>query len=219
MKRALLTAGCVALSASALAAQPGPAVPASGAPLQIGRMFFTPAERAQLDIARMQKKAPASPATAERAEPPPAPPQIVTYGGIVRRSDGKSMLWINNRLVEEREALAGLNLKGKVRSDGSVTLQVPDSGGSIDVKVGQSVEVHSGKVAEGRKTQPDAKPPADDARPGGADARAAAGGGKAPAAESADKKPDASTGQGPRMELGGRPPQPPEGERPGAGAR
>ena len=57
MKRALLTAGCLALSASALAAQPGPAVPASGAPLQIGRLFFTPAERAQLDANREKSKA------------------------------------------------------------------------------------------------------------------------------------------------------------------
>jgi hypothetical protein len=77
----------------------------------------------------------------------------VTYGGIVRRSDGKSMLWINNRLADEKEALTGLNLRGRVRPDGAVTLQVPNTGSSIDVKVGQSVEVLTGKVAEGRRAE------------------------------------------------------------------
>ena len=75
-------------------------------------------------------------------------PQTVTYGGIVRRSDGRSLLWINDRLADEKEALAGLNLRGRVGADGSVSLEVPDSGADIRVKVGQSVEVRTGGVAE-----------------------------------------------------------------------
>ena len=40
-------------------------------------------------------------------------PQVVTYGGLVRRSDGRQMMWLNNRLVDEREALAGLEPQGQ----------------------------------------------------------------------------------------------------------
>jgi hypothetical protein len=124
----------------------------------IGRLFFTPAERAQLDIARTQKKPAAAAAAPEAAEEETPVPQIVTYGGLVRRSDGKSLLWLNGRLLEEKEALAGSALQGRVRPDGAVALRAPHSGGSIEIKVGQSVELVSGKVAEGRSVEPPPKP-------------------------------------------------------------
>jgi hypothetical protein len=142
--------------------------PGTRSAASIGRLFYTPAQRAALDVARRAKPVPLAAQAA--APPPPPPPQVVSYGGIVRRSDGKAMLWINNRLVEEKEALKGLNLKGRVRPDGAVTLQVPDTGGSLEVKVGQSVEVHTGKVAETRnraeeETRELAKGPGKDGNP------------------------------------------------------
>ena len=130
-----------------------------------GRFFFTPAERAQLDLARVQNRTPQL-KSAEPAETAPAP-QVLTYSGIVRRSDGKSVLWLNNRPVDENEALSGLAVRGRVRSDGGVTVQVPQTGRSIDLKVGQSVELNSGTIAEGTvRNVPDAapKPPADSDR-------------------------------------------------------
>jgi len=189
----------------------------------LGRLFFTPTERAQLDIARMQKKTAPDAAAAAPAAEPPSIPQTVTYGGIVRRSDGKAMLWINNRLVEEKEALTGLNLKGKVRPDGAVTLQVPQTGGSINVKVGQSVELETGRVGEARKPQPEAKPAADEAKTDAAQAKPAstppapppaeapaASAARAPDPGPADRKPDASGAVGLKLDRGGRALQPAE---------
>ena len=162
MMRATLIAFLAFSTGAAIAQQATPSrsagvqAPAARSAAAIGRLFYTPAQRAALDVARRAK--PVAPASqAEAPPPPPPPPQVVSYGGIVRRSDGKAMLWINNRLVEEKEALKGLNLKGRVRPDGAVTLQVPDSGGSLEVKVGQSVEVHTGRVAETRK-RPEEEP-------------------------------------------------------------
>lgn len=185
-----------------------------GASAPLGRFFFSASERAQLDVARLQRKAPTS-AEPEVAEAPPAP-QMVTYGGLVRRSDGRKMLWLNNRLVDEKDALADLNVKGKVRPDGTVTLEA-QSGATVNVKVGQTVELYTGKVAETRKTPPEAaKPPADakgaqdDGRSGAADAKAPATepkpgavAAKPPGAETPGKKPPAG-GMGLRMDLGGR---------------
>ena len=154
MRRALLfSIGLAAASAAYAAESPLPAA-------QLGRLFYSPAERAQLDIARTLKKP--APATAAAAPAPVAEPasQVVTYGGIVRRSDGRSTLWINNRPVDEKEALSGAGLKGRVRADGAVSLQIPERAGTIDIKVGQSVELQSGRVAEGRKPAPEAKPAA-----------------------------------------------------------
>jgi hypothetical protein len=130
-------------------------LPATVTGAELGRLFFTPAERAQLDGARTQKKAPPPPTATQPIEA--SAPEIVNYGGIVRRSDGKALLWINNRVAEEKAALGALSLKGAVRPDGAVTLQVPQSGGTIAVKVGQSVDLQSGRVAEGHK-MPASKP-------------------------------------------------------------
>ena len=149
---------------------------------ELGRLFFTPAERAQLDVARTQKKAPPPPA-AQTVEAPPVP-EIVNYAGIIRRSDGKSMLWINDRVAEEKEALGALSLKGAVRSDGAVTLQAPQSGGTIEVKVGQSVDLQSGRVAEGHKV-PAVKPRASEWKADGADGKPAT-----PKSDSTEKTPE-----------------------------
>lgn len=215
MSRALLCLALAVTCSGVSGAQPEPAKPAASGPL--GRLFFTPLERAQLDIARMQKKPPAE-AAAPAPEAPP-PPQTVSYGGIVRRSDGKAMLWINNRLVEEKEALSGLNLKGRVRPDGAVTLQVPQTGGSINVKVGQSVELQTGRIGEARRPEPEAKPladepggPAAESKPGAAPAQAQpaqgppapapAAGAKPPESSVGDRKPEAGGSVGLRLDMG-----------------
>ena len=116
----------------------------------IGRLFFTPAERAQLDAARVNKRAAEPPSAAKSAEPPPPHTQVITYNGIVRRSDGKATLWLNSRPADEKEALSSLPVSGRVRADGGVTLQVPSTGSTIDLRVGQRAELQTGRVSEAR---------------------------------------------------------------------
>ena len=215
MKRFLLCITLTVVAPAAAAAQLGPEKPVAAQ--SIGRLFFTPTERAQLDMARLQKKPPPEAIAAAAAAPEAPPlPQTVTYGGIVRRSDGKAMLWINNRLVEEKDALTGLNLKGKVRPDGAVTLQVPQTGGSINVKVGQSVELQTGKVGEARKPEP--KPPAEETAAGASPAKpgttptppqaeaapppAPAAAVKAPEPAVSERKPEAPGAVGLKLDMG-----------------
>lgn len=132
MKRLLLSALAL-VAAHAFAAEP------------LGRLFFTPAQRAQLDTARSQKSR--ATLASEREESTPVP-EVITYNGVVRRSDGKSTVWINNREINEREEIGGLPLVGRVRSDGRVTLELPQGSRSIDLKVGQSVDITSGTIEE-----------------------------------------------------------------------
>jgi hypothetical protein len=135
--------GLVACSALAAAAV---SVPAS-AQERLGRLFFTPAQRASLDVARSQR-ARAAVAT-EKSEQEATPvPQTITYSGVLRRSDGKTTVWINNQPVHDRESAGAAAIVGRVRPDGSVTLQVPQSGRSVNLKPGQSVELLSGAVEE-----------------------------------------------------------------------
>ena len=126
----------------------------------MGRLFFTPAQRTSLDIARNQRAR--NTLATERTEEQAAPvAQSITYGGMVRRNDGKNTVWLNNQPVHDREPVGGAAIVGQVRPDGSVTLQNPQSGRSVELKPGQSVELLSGAIEEGylrRPVSPEAKP-------------------------------------------------------------
>jgi len=123
--------------------------PAAAADPSIGRLFFTPQQRSSLDIARSQRTR--TTLATERTEPvvEQPVPQTITYGGMVRRSDGRTTVWINDRAVDGHEAAGGTTVIRRVGPDGAVTLEVPQSKRSVDLKVGQSVEVLSGSVGEG----------------------------------------------------------------------
>lgn len=123
--------------------------PTAAADPPVGRLFFTPAQRALLDIARSQRTRAtvATERTQQVLVEQPAP-QTITYGGMIRRSDGQTTVWINDRAVHGREAAGGTTLIRRVGPDGAVTLEVPQSRRSVDLKVGQSVEVLSGSIGE-----------------------------------------------------------------------
>ncbi|MGH6693528.1 MAG: hypothetical protein ACREF4_22910 [Gammaproteobacteria bacterium] len=138
---------------------------------RLGRLFFTPAQRASLDIARMQRaRAALSTEKTEEVATAAPVPQTIMLDGTVRRSDGKTTYWLNNRSVNENEQPGGGEVVGRVRSDGGISLQLPQSGRSVELKVGQSIELLSGTIEEpySRKpvatapeVKPAAKPPAD----------------------------------------------------------
>jgi hypothetical protein len=138
------------------------AVPASAAE-PLGRLFYTPEQRATLDIARSKKtRVNLETETAVEKPPPPPEPEIVRYGGVVRRSDGKATVWLNNKPINEKEIRSGATVVGSVRPDGSVLVQSQQSGRRVDLKVGQSAELLSGTVEEGyaRRGLTSQKPPA-----------------------------------------------------------
>lgn len=155
---------CLALACALLLV----AEPVAAAEL-LGRLFFTPPQRASLDVARSQKSR--TTLSAEKEEAAPVP-EVVTYGGMVRRSDGKTTVWINNRAIHDKDAAAGRSMVNQVRPDGGIALQVPQTGRSVDLKVGQSVELLSGSIEEGysrRATAPKPEPqPAAKAETGAA---------------------------------------------------
>lgn len=143
-----------------LAAIPAPAPAAE----PLGRLFFTPSQRASLDVARRQRTR-TTVATEKTNEEAVPVPEVITYGGMVRRNDGKTTVWINNRAVHDKAAGGGTSIVNRVQPDGGISLQVPQSGRSVDLKVGQSVELLSGSIEESyarraAAPKPDAKPAA-----------------------------------------------------------
>jgi hypothetical protein len=159
----ILFCALVAIAAPGLVAAQAAQVARAAEPAA-GRLFFTPAQRASLDVARTQRAR--ATLSNEKTEQEAAPvPQTITYGGVVRRSDGKSTAWFNNQPVNDREPLGGAAIVGRVRPDGSVTLQVLQSGRSVSLRPGQSVELLSGAVEEGYSRKPVQLEPKSAAKP------------------------------------------------------
>ena len=127
---------------------------------EIWRLFFTPDQRNSLDAARSKRtRTTLSTEKTEEAPPPPSGPEVVKYGGLVRRSDGKTTVWLNDRALNEKEAAAG-PMVGRVAPDGSVTLQSPQTGRNLRLKVGERAELVSGRIEEGYARRPAPKPEA-----------------------------------------------------------
>ena len=133
---------------------------------EFGRMFFTPAQRAALDSFRKLNIESAAVSEDDRDKdlvvPPPTGPEHMSVSGVIRRSDGKNTVWINNRAVDAGQPGGVKVAPGK--NDNRVNLTAPQSGRSFELKVGQTVEILSGTIEEGyaRRAVPKPAPePAD----------------------------------------------------------
>lgn len=128
---------------AAIAAEPAP----------LGRLFFTPEQRGQLDALRAKKVV----ATQTKEEPPP---ENVSYSGIVRRGDGKTTVWVNSKALSERDIRDSASLVGRIERDGRILVQpAQGTGASMRLKVGQRAELLSGKVEENFTREPMANAP------------------------------------------------------------
>lgn len=122
----------------------------------LGRLFFTPAQRAQIDEARRRPAAP-EPVREAVVAPAQPQPQSLSVDGIVRRNDGQATVWVNRKPTAAPEQAGAVGI-GPVRdaSDGA-DLRLPDGGRRVRIKVGQEVDVQSGRIQE-RYRQPAAAP-------------------------------------------------------------
>lgn len=125
---------------------------AAAQPPYIGRLFTKPDERAELDRLREaggRKAAPAQPqaaATSEAVTPPapPPPPEPIAVTGIVTRSDGKSVVWINGTPQSDQPVSTAAG------GTPAATVTLP-SGQRATVKAGQAVDVTTGAVGDARR--------------------------------------------------------------------
>ena len=138
----------------------------------LGRLFFTPAQRAELDRERAAAATNASRPAAVQTQPKAPPPKMVTLNGIVRRSDGETTVWVNNKPLHERFGDAEINA-GSIAREG-VGINLPASGKQVRLKVGQTVDATSGRVAESYDHRAPQPPSARDAETAEREAKASA---------------------------------------------
>lgn len=135
----------------------------AGAEEKLGRLFFTPAERVKLDYLRQTSKPPEKIVKGDEEAKEdedvanvskPAAPPVVSIGGYVKRSDGKTTVWVNGRPLQEKTAAKDFTV-GKLRGDtNQVQIKLPRTGQAVSLKAGQSYDPVSGKVANSLRDLP-----------------------------------------------------------------
>ena len=110
---------------------------------ELGRLFFSPEQRAALDErrkARVPDKAAAAPA---------AVLPVTRVDGVVRRSDGKSTVWVDGQTIPEDPRGDGARIRPRSPNPGSVSLPAGEDGGKRqDLRVGESLDRASGNVRD-----------------------------------------------------------------------
>lgn len=99
---------------------------------ELGRLFFTPEQRAAMD-ARRKARVPDKPAAAPAVASP-----TTRLDGYVRRSDGRSTVWVNGERADEASP----------RSDGRVPVTVGESEARVPLKPGEELDRGSGEVRD-----------------------------------------------------------------------
>ena len=119
----------------------------SSAAEPLGRLFFTPEQRATLDNARRQN-------IKIEVETEMPTLEIISVNGLIQRSDGLSTVWINNQPLNEKRAPSGIKIISRSSHDARVTLQLPQSSRNVDLKVGQNLDAISGQIHESYQRPP-----------------------------------------------------------------
>ncbi|WP_334190550.1 hypothetical protein [Noviherbaspirillum sp.] len=116
-------------------------------PEVLGRLFYSPAERAALD--KLRRDGPPAPSEPDRK--PAAQPEdaLLTVNGIVKASSGRSTTWINEVPQDGRTRSQGVLVAGERSGQAAVTLEL-ESGKRVRVKPGQTVDRATGVVRDGQ---------------------------------------------------------------------
>ena len=108
---------------------------------ELGRLFFTPEQRAALD-ARRKARVPDKPAATPQAESP-----ITRVNGAVQRSGGRSTVWVNGEAIQEGTQ-TGAQIPPRATGSGRVSIPAGEGPQRYDLRVGESLDRGNGEVKD-----------------------------------------------------------------------
>jgi len=111
--------------------------PRAGIAQELGRLFFTPEQRAALD-ARRKAKLPDKPAAVVVLP-------TTRINGSVKRSGGKSTLWLDGHAVTDGNQPEGLRVR-RTGDPSRVTVSIGEDGRRVEVRVGDILDRATGEV-------------------------------------------------------------------------
>lgn len=127
MRRAATLLLCAVLAPGAAPAQ------------ELGRLFFTPEQRAALD-ARRKARLPDKPAAL-------APSPTTRIDGSVTRSSGRATLWVDGAAVPDGTQPEGLRIR-RGGDASRVTVTVGEDGRRREMRVGETLDRATGEVKD-----------------------------------------------------------------------
>lgn len=123
----------------------------------VGRLFSTPAERAELERQRLALYRPDLVRTpTQRQEPvielpvfeePELPDVIYRLGGTMLRSDGLYTVWLNGAPINQEDLPDNMELLQPF-AQGRLRIRHPESGQNFEVKPGQVLNLTQGELFE-----------------------------------------------------------------------
>jgi len=135
------------------------ASPCVGEEAPLGRLFLSPEQRVVLDNARRNRIRAEALAAAADKKPKIPPARSVTINGIVSRSDGESIVWVNGQPTEG-ETEDGLRVTVSPGSQSSIVVREPEKGRKVRLKVGQRADLLTGRIEESYERKAEAPPAA-----------------------------------------------------------
>ena len=105
---------------------------------ELGRLFFTPEQRAALE-ARRKARLP------DKLSTPVIESPVTRLDGYVQRSDGRSTVWVNGEPIQQGTQPEGTRVYPGA-DPAQVGISVGDSDRRFELRVGQSLERDSGTV-------------------------------------------------------------------------
>lgn len=108
---------------------------------ELGRLFFTPEQRAELD-ARRKARVPDKPAAVLIESP------STTLDGYVKRSNGKSTVFLNGEPVTEGADAKRAQVVPSRDDPSRAAIEVGEGGRRIPLKVGESLDRGTGEVSD-----------------------------------------------------------------------
>lgn len=109
---------------------------------ELQRLFFTPDQRAALD-ARRKARVPDKPAATPTVESP-----LTRVDGVVRRTGGKSTVWVNGETIPEGVQPGSAKVAPAGSMPGRVSVPVSEGAPPKDLRVGESLDRSSGEVSD-----------------------------------------------------------------------
>jgi hypothetical protein len=108
---------------------------------ELGRLFFTPEQRAELD-ARRRARVPDKPAEVLIESP------STTLDGYVKRSNGRSTVFLNGEPITEGADARRAQVVPSRNDPSRAAIELGDGGRRIPLKVGESLDRGTGQVSD-----------------------------------------------------------------------
>jgi hypothetical protein len=109
---------------------------------ELGRLFFTPDQRAALD-ARRKARVPDKPAATPVTESP-----LTRIEGAVRRSSGRSTVWVNGEAIQDGTPGENPQVQPGASGAGRVSVPVGEGAQRYDLRVGETLDRGTGEVRD-----------------------------------------------------------------------